>query len=63
MALPNVVMQMPAGVDVPTQIHLPDGTTIKPAANGQITISSKFLHVLLNAGFQVVIAGGSTHVP
>jgi hypothetical protein len=32
MALPNVIMQAPAGVDVPTQVHLPDGSTVKPAA-------------------------------
>jgi hypothetical protein len=63
MPLPNIIMQAPSGVDVPTQVHLPDGTTVKPAANGQITVSSKFLHVMLSAGFQVVVTGGTTHVP
>lgn len=63
MALPNVTMQMPAGSDVPTQIHLNDGSTIKPAANGQIVVSTKHLHVLLAAGWQIVVSGGTTHVP
>jgi hypothetical protein len=57
MALPNIVFQSPAGVDTPTQIHLPDGSMIKPAANGTFTASSKWLQVLLAAGLQIVTTG------
>ena len=63
MALPTVTMQSPAGVDVPSIIYLNDGSTVRPAANGQITISSKFLNVMLAAGWQIVVNGGTTHVP
>jgi hypothetical protein len=63
MPLPTIVLQMPPGSVVPTQIHLRDGTTIKPAANGTITVATNYLHDLLAAGWQIVISGGATHVP
>lgn len=63
MALPNVTLQMPAGSVVPSIVHLNDGTAIKPNASGQITVASNFLNVLMAAGWQIVVTGGTTHVP
>ena len=63
MALPNVTLQLPAGTDVPTMVHLRDATTVKPNSSGQIVVSTKHLHDLLAAGWQLVVSGGTTHVP
>lgn len=63
MALPTVTMQMPAGFVVPTQIHMRDGSTIKPNASGQITVATNYLHDLLAQGWQIIVSGGTTHVP
>ena len=63
MSLPNVTMQPAAGMQVPTMVHLPDATTVFPNAAGQISISSKFVEVMLAAGWQIVVPGGTTHVP
>jgi len=56
-------MQPAAGMQVPTMVHLPDATTVFPNASGQISISSKFVEVMLAAGWQIVVSGGTTHVP
>lgn len=63
MPLPTITMQLPAGSDVPSIVHLNDGTTIKPNSSGQITVNTKFMHVLMAAGWQIVVSGGTTHVP
>jgi hypothetical protein len=56
-------MKVAAGMTVPTQIHLPDATTIFPDATGQIMCPALFVTVLMNAGWQIVVTGGTTHVP
>jgi hypothetical protein len=58
-----VPMKVAAGMTVPTQIHLPDATTIFPDATGQIMCPALFVTTLMNAGFQIVIGSGTTHVP
>lgn len=63
MALPTVTLQMPAGVGAPTQIHMRDGSVIRPNASGQITVTTNYLHDLLAQGWQMVVTGGTTHVP
>ena len=46
----------------PTQVNLPDATTIVPDATGQFMVPAAFLTTMLNAGFQMVVTGGATHV-
>jgi hypothetical protein len=58
-----VAMKVAAGMTVPTQVHLPDATTIFPDATGQIMCPALFVTSLMNAGFQIVVTGGTTHVP
>ncbi len=59
----TVTLQLPAGSNVPTQVCLPDGSSVTPAANGTITVSSIFLSALLAGGWQIVVTSGTTHVP
>jgi hypothetical protein len=63
MSLPLVTMQPPTGTQVPTHIHLPDGSRVFPNASGQISVASNFVTTLIAAGWQVVISSGATHVP
>jgi hypothetical protein len=63
MALPNVTMQPAAGMTVPTMVHLPNATTVFPNASGQISIPSNFVTTMIEAGWQVVVSSGTTHVP
>ncbi len=56
-------MQLAAGMTVPTQVHLPDGSTVFPNSSGQISVASSFVTVMIAAGWQVVIAANQTHVP
>jgi hypothetical protein len=58
-----IPMKVAAGTVTPTQVHLPDATTIFPDASGQFMVPALFTTELMNAGFQVVVTGGSTHVP
>jgi hypothetical protein len=62
MSLPNVTMQPAAGLTVPTVVFLPDGTSVFPV-NGQITITTNFIAVMIAAGWELVVASGTTHVP
>lgn len=57
----TVTMKKASGVD--TQINLPDGTTLKPDASGNITAPAQFVTTLLAAGYQIVVDSGTTHVP
>jgi hypothetical protein len=59
----TVPMKVAAGMTVPSLVHLPDATTIFPDATGQILVPALFVTALLNAGFQIVIGSGTTHVP
>ncbi len=63
MSLPLITMQPPSGQSAPTMVHLPDATTVFPNASGQISISSKFVEVMLAAGWSIVVSSGTTHVP
>lgn len=63
MTLPNVTMQLPSGSNTPTQVHLPDGSTVYPNASGEISVASNFVGALLAGGWQIVIAANQTHVP
>jgi len=56
-------MQPAAGMQIPTMVNLPDSTTVFPNASGQISISSKFVSQMVAAGWQIVVSGGTTHVP
>jgi hypothetical protein len=59
----NVPMKVAAGMTVPTLVHLPDATTIFPDATGQLLVPALFVTTLMNAGWQIVIGSGTTHVP
>lgn len=58
-----VPMKVAAGGTVPTQVHLPDASVIFPDATGQIMCPALFVPALMNAGFQIVVGSGTTHVP
>lgn len=58
----NVTLQLPAGSNVPTRVHY-DSTFAVPDANGRITVDSQYLGPLMAAGWQIVVTGGTTHVP
>lgn len=57
MSLHAVTMKPPAGADVPSLLHLPDSSTVKPDAAGQFNITSNFITMLLAAGWTVVTPG------
>jgi hypothetical protein len=59
----NVPMKVAAGMTVPTQVHLPDATTIFPDATGQFMVPAPFVTAMMNAGLQIVVSSGTTHVP
>jgi hypothetical protein len=59
----TVTMQLPAGMDVPSVLYLNDGSKVIPNASGQIVVATKFIGLLLNAGWQIVVGSGTTHVP
>jgi hypothetical protein len=63
MALPMITMQPASGMQVPTQVHLPDGSTVFPNASGQISVASNFVTTMIAAGWQIVVSSGTTHVP
>ena len=63
MSLPSVTMQPPSGAQIPTQVHLSDGSVVFPNASGQISVASNFVTTMLAAGWAIVVAGGTTHVP
>jgi hypothetical protein len=59
----TVPMKVAAGMAVPTLVHLPDATTIFPDSTGQLLVPALFVTALMNAGWQIVIGSGTTHVP
>jgi hypothetical protein len=59
----TVPMKVAAGMTVPTLIHLPDASTLVPDSTGQVLCPAPFVTTLIAAGFQIVIVGGSNHVP
>jgi hypothetical protein len=59
----TVPMKVAAGMTVPSLIHLPDASTLVPDASGQVMCPAPFVTTLIGAGWQIVITGGSTHVP
>ena len=61
--LTTVPMKVAAGMTVPTQIHLPDSSLLIPDAGGQVLCPALFVTTLMNAGWQIVVTGGTTHVP
>jgi hypothetical protein len=63
MSLPFVTMAPASTQTVPSILHLPDGTSIKPNASGQVSVPSNFVGALLNAGWQIITTGSSTHIP
>ena len=42
-------------------VHLPDATTIKPAADGTIMVPGIYVIALMMGGYMITVAGG--HVP
>ncbi len=58
-----IAMKIAAGGTTPSQINLPDATTIAPDATGQFMIPASFVTAMMNAGLQIVVTGGTTHVP
>lgn len=59
----TVKMVLASGLDVPTQINLADGSLVKPASDGSITVDAKHIPSLLQLGWQIAIGSGATHVP
>lgn len=59
----NVTMKPAVGLNVPTDVNLPDGTTVRPAADGSISVETGFIPALLAAGWQVQVDANTTHVP
>jgi hypothetical protein len=58
-----IPMKMMVGTTTPSLIHLPDATTIFPDATGQFMVPAIYVAEMLNAGLQMVVTGGATHVP
>lgn len=44
-------------------VHLPDATTVKPAADGTVMIPGEFVIALMMGGYTMTVASGTTHVP
>jgi hypothetical protein len=63
MAEVTIPMKMAAGLGTPTMINLPDATTLRPDAAGQVNIPASFLLSMLAAGWQIQVTGGTTHIP
>jgi hypothetical protein len=59
----TVPMKVAAGGTTPSLIHLPDATTIFPDASGQFLVPALFVTAMMSAGLQIVVTGGSSHVP
>jgi hypothetical protein len=59
----TVPMKIASGGTVPTMVHLPDATTIFPDATGQLLVPALFVSTMMNAGWQIVVSSGTTHVP
>lgn len=58
-----IPMKVASGNVTPTMINLPDATTIFPDSGGQFMVPALHVTAMLNAGLQIVVAGGGTHVP
>ena len=58
----TVTMDCITGI-VPSVIHLRDGTSVKPAADGSISVAFVHAHDLMSAGWGIRVTGGTTHVP
>ena len=43
-------------------VHL-DAIALKPDATGVVQIPSQFVMAMISAGYVMVVAGGTTHVP
>ena len=64
MSQATIPMKIAAGQGTPTQVNLPDSTTLTPdAATGLINCPASFLISMLAAGWQIVVTSGTTHVP
>jgi hypothetical protein len=63
MSQTTIPMKMAAGLGTPTIVQLPDSTTLTPDATGLINCPASFLISMLGAGWQIVVASGTTHVP
>ena len=61
--LTTVPMKVAAGMTVPSLIHLPDASTLVPDSAGQVLCPALFVTTLMNAGWQIVVSSGTTHVP
>lgn len=55
----TITMVLANGASPPTQIHLPDATTIKPNSDGSITVGAQYALALLNAGWAFKMSGTS----
>jgi hypothetical protein len=58
-----VPMKVVSGNVTPTQIHLPDATRIFPDAGGQFMVPALYVTAMMNAGLQIVVSSGTTHIP
>ena len=52
-AINTFTLALATGGDIPTQIHLRDGTTIRPANDGTIQANAEHLGALATAGWFV----------
>ncbi|MEI9964128.1 MAG: hypothetical protein WDM92_04910 [Caulobacteraceae bacterium] len=57
-----VTLLPPAGSAAPSVLQLP-ALNVAPNSDGSFTVPSRHLPSLLAAGWQIVVASGTTHVP
>jgi hypothetical protein len=53
-------MVLANGAAPPTQVHLPDATTIFPNADGSLTVSAQWVDALMRAGWAIKYPGGAS---
>lgn len=46
-----------------SKIHLPDASTLIPAVDGTVMVPALFVNSMINAGYQIVVSSGTTHIP
>jgi hypothetical protein len=59
-AVTTITMILANGASPPSVIHLPDSTSIKPAADGSITVASHWSDALMRAGWAFKYPGGAS---
>jgi hypothetical protein len=55
-----VTMVLANGASPPSVIHLPDATSIRPAADGSISVNVMWSDALMNSGWAFKYPGGAS---